>query len=147
MKVAPGVWLVVVLVLWAIGARPAVVVIGGVVAVVVATVVLAVDLVRGTERLDWSSAAATSTAARSRPTPLTTLLERERRHGSAELRNRLLALVDDRLSAHHGIDRASDPVGAHRLLSPTLVGLTSEPPQKIGSMRTLQRIVTELEAL
>lgn len=148
--VAVGVWLSVVLVLWSIAARPAVAVIGGIVAVTAATIMVAVDLIRASEGLDWTFVVAQGASGRSNPArraPLSTLLERERRHGSTELRDRLVVIIDDRLLAHHRIDRVADPAGASHVLSPTLRRLTAEPPQRVGSVRVLRRIVTEIEAL
>jgi hypothetical protein len=69
------------------------------------------------------------------------------RAGSTELRTQLVSLVDDRLMAHHGIDRSSDPVRADAVLTPALRRLMSEPRSSGLGLRELRRIVTDIEAL
>ena len=67
--------------------------------------------------------------------------------GSAELRGSLVDLVDDRLLAHHRIDRATDPAAAMEVLTPTLRQLVVVDRRPAVAVRQLDRIITDIEAL
>ena len=56
-------------------------------------------------------------------------------------------LVDDRLLAHHHIDRVAQPQAADELLTPTLRRLLAGPRRQTATPRELQRIHTDIEAL
>ena len=145
-----AVWFALSVLLAIAGARPAVVVIAGVVAVVATLTFLTVDLFHAVTSLHWSRR---HRGLRFEPgsdqwgLKVRQQLHRAERSGSTELSDALVRLVDDRLVAHHGIDRARDEALAHRILSPALRRLVCHPPPHIAGVRDLDRIVTEIEAL
>ena len=144
------VWLALSAVLWAIGARPAVPVLAGLVAVVAAGIAVVRDLGGRVVPLTWTTRPdrhRTTSSADRRVATLHTQLERDRRFGSTDLRDTLVALVDDRLLAHRSIDRATDPAAALDALTPALAELVSGPARPVTSLRELHRIVTDIEAL
>ncbi len=145
-----GAWVVVVASLWASSSQPAVLAIGGIVVAGTAIVFIAGDIARTTTPVEWSRNAQPS------PTPAAEDARVNRlRHqvqaawltGSTRVNDTLVDLVDDRLLAHHHIDRATDPELADRFLSPTLRRLVSGPRRQTATPRELQRILTDIEAL
>lgn len=148
--VAGAVWLVLSIGLWAVGSRPAVVVLAGIVAVIAAGLVLLTNLVDDVLPIVWvgRSDAADSTRRVERClTPLRNQLDLARRYGAPDLHETLLELVDHRLLAHHRVDRATDPSAAAAVLTPTLARLVGGPLRPITSARELRQILTDIEAL
>ena len=146
---AAAVWLVLSVGMTIGGTRPAVVVIAGLVAAVAALLFVIVDLSDAVESLHWDRR---SRVPRFEPgndrwgITLRQQLDRAERFGSTELSEKLVRLVDDRLLAHHGIDRARDAAAADRVLTPALRGVVAQPPRRV-SLRALDRIVADIEAL
>lgn len=73
-------------------------------------------------------------------------------HGSGRtdttrIRERLLAVMDERLLADHGIERTAHPEAADELLSPRLLRLVNGPPPQLTSVRELRSILSDLEEL
>ena len=145
-----AVWFALSVLLTIAGARPAVVVIAGVVAAVATLTFVTVDLSHAVTSIDWGRR---HRGLRFEPgndqwgLKVRQQLQRAERSGSTDLSDALVRLVDDRLVAHHGIDRASDEAAAHRILSPALRRLVRHPPPRIAGVRDLDRIVAEIEAL
>lgn len=144
-----GVWLVISVSLAATNARPAVLVLGGIVATVSAVILVMVDLFNTVIRVEWTRPRQGRRSLRGsdpRVSSLRTELSIARWFGSAELRGTLVDLVDDRLLAHRHIDRATDPAAASRVLTPTLRDLVATQRPAVA-VRQLGRILTDIESL
>jgi hypothetical protein len=60
----------------------------------------------------------------------------------------LLAIVDERLLAHHGVDRATDPERAREVMGETLARYVEQPPAaRRNLMNHLSDMVTRIEAI
>ena len=143
------VWLVFSVSLAVSNARPAVLVLAGIVAVLSAVIVVMVDLSRGVIRVGWTRPRHVRRSTRGsdpRVSSLRTELYDARWFGSAELRGTLVDLVDDRLLAHRHIDRATDPAVAMEVLTPTLRHLVATQRPAVA-VRQLGRIITDIESL
>ncbi|MGZ4772325.1 MAG: hypothetical protein ACXV3B_06540 [Ilumatobacteraceae bacterium] len=144
------VWLVLSVSLAATNARPEVLVLGGVVAVVSAVILVMLDLAKTVSRIAWTRRRQVYRSTRGsdpRVSSLRTQLYDARWFGSAELRGTLIDLVDDRLLAHRNIDRATDPAAAVEALTPTLRHLVAGPQRPAVAVRQLRRIITDIESL
>jgi len=144
------VWLAVVLALWASDSRPAVAVIGGIVVAGAAACFAALDLGRGLVRAEWRAEVPHRPAPAADDPRVGVLRHRVQAAwltGSTQVGDTLVDLVDDRLRAHHHIDRATHPQVAHDLLSPTLRRLLAGPRRQTATPGELQRILTDIEAL
>ena len=143
------VWLVLSVSLVASNARPAVLVLAGIVAVVSAVILVMVDLSNAVIRVGWTRPRELRRSTRGsdpRVSSLRTELYDARWFGSAELRGTLVDLVDDRLLAHRHIDRATDPAAAMEVLTPTLRHLVAAQRPAVA-VRQLGRIITDIESL
>ena len=147
---ATALWLVLSILLTIGGARPAVVVIAGLVAASAALIFVMVDLSYAVASFDWHRR---SRGPRFEPgsdrwgSRVRQQLHRAEQFNSTELSDVLVRLVDDGLLAHRGIDRARDEAAAHRALTPALRRLVGESPYRITGLRDLDRLVTDIEAL
>ena len=144
------VWLVLSVSLAATNARPEVLVLGGVVAVVSAGILVMLDLAKTVSRIGWIRRRQVYRSTRGsdpRISSLRTQLYDARWFDSAELRGTLVDLVDDRLLAHRNIDRATDPAAAMEALTPTLRQFVAGPRRSAVAVRQLDRIVTDIESL
>ncbi len=143
------VWLVFSVSLEASNARPAVLVLAGIVAVVSAVILVMIDLSHAVIRVGWTRPRQVRRSTRGsdpRVSSLSTELHDARWFGSAELRRTLVDLVDDRLLAHRHIDRATDPAAAMEALTPTLRHLVAAQRPAVA-VRQLGRIITDIESL
>lgn len=144
------VWLVVSISLSVTNARPAVIVLAGIVAVVSAVILVMSDLSNAVIQVGWTRPRQVRRSRRGsdpRISSLRTQLYDARWFGSAELRGTLVDLVDDRLLAHRNIDRATDPAAAMEALTPTLRHLVAGPRRPAVAVRQLGRIITDIESL
>ncbi|MGB8859995.1 MAG: hypothetical protein WCC60_12100 [Ilumatobacteraceae bacterium] len=148
--VTMGSWATLVVSLWVSHSRPAVLVLGGLVAALAATVFVLIDLSSGISRMEWTrrSSAPGSSGVRDRRVES---LHRQARGawwtGSTQIDDTLVELVDDRLLAHHRIDRGADPGAAGEMLTPTLRRLVAGPRRQTAAVRELRQILTDIEAL
>ena len=142
-------WLVLCLSLWVTDARPAVLALAGVVAFGAAVVLSVIDVATGIGDTGWPRVRTSS-----RPPDddqwvrqLRAQVAGARQTGSTELRDRLVALVDARVHAPlaAGIDQR--PGITDRALTPALRELRVGSPRRLGSPRTLEQIITDIEAL
>jgi hypothetical protein len=143
------VWLVLSVSLAASNARPAVLVLAGIVAAVSAVILVMFDLSNAVIRVGWTRPRQERRSTRGsdpRVSSLRTELYDARWFGSAELRETLVDLVDDRLLAHRHIDRATDPAAAMEALTPTLRHLVVTQRPAVA-VRQLGRIITDIESL
>ena len=144
------VWVVLSVSLAASNARPAVLVLAGIVAAVSAVILVGVDLLNTVIQVAWTRSPQEGRSTRGsdqRVNSLRSELYDARWFGSAELRGTLVDLVDDRLLAHHHIDRATDPAAAMEALTPTLRHFVAGPRRPAVAVRQLSRIVTDIESL
>lgn len=143
------VWLVLSVSLAATNARPAVLVLAGIVAAVSAVILVGVDLLNTVIQVGWTRSSQVGRSKRGSD-PRVNLLRNElydgRWFGSAELRGTLVDLVDDRLLAHRHIDRATDPAAAMEVLTPTLRHLVAAQRPAVA-VRQLRRIISDIESL
>jgi hypothetical protein len=143
------VWMVLSVSLAASNARPAVLVLAGIVAAVSAVILVMFDLSNAVIRVGWTRQREVRRSTRGsdpRVNSLRTELYDSRWFGSAELRGTLVDLVDDRLLAHRHIDRATDPAAAMEVLTPTLRHLVAAQRPAVA-VRQLGRIITDIESL
>jgi len=73
--------------------------------------------------------------------------ETDRRLVSIRVHQSLVRIVDDRLQAHHGIDRSSQPEQATALLGPELSTYVDQPPDREAHPRRLHDLIDRIEAL
>lgn len=144
------VWVVVLLSLWLSDSRPAVLVLGGIVAVAAAVILVMVDLAGTVSRVRWTRRSGQPDSTRTTDRRVNAL-----RHqvygawlsGSSEISETLVDLLDDRLIAHHHINRVTEPANADQLLTPSLRRLVSGPRRQTATVRELRQILTDIEAL
>lgn len=144
------VWLVLSVSLAATNARPEVLVLGGVVAVVSAAILVILDLAKAVSRIEWTrrrQVYRTTRGSDPRVSSLRNQLYDARWFDSTELRDTLVDLVDDRLMAHHHIDRAADPAAAMDALTPSLRHLIARSRHPGIAVRQLGRTVADIESL
>lgn len=67
-------------------------------------------------------------------------------HHAERLRDQLAAIVDDQLMTVHGVDRATEPERAHRLLGAELTEFLGAPIGRLNPRR-LDRLLARVEAL
>lgn len=147
---AAAVWLVLSVGLWAVGTRPAVVVLAGIVAAAATGLVLLARLVDDVLPIEWHhDPEGPGAVARTERCllPLRNQLDLARRYQAPDLHLTLVELIDERLQAHHRVDRAGDPAAAGAVLTPTLARLVGGPPRPLTSARELRQILTDIEAL
>lgn len=147
-----GVWLVTVGLMAALEMRPAVLAMGAIVAAVAAVAGVLFDLGELPVPVDWTAVRDSGTSGRGadpRVRSLRRQLLDERRLDVTHLHATLVELVDDRLVAHHRIDRSADPVAAGAVLAPSLRDLVAGTPGdgSVADPRRLQLILDDLEAL
>lgn len=149
-SIVVGVWAVLALGLWASDASPAVLLLGAVVAAVVAVIVVAIDLTVEICGIDWTSRPL-AVPPGAGDDPVVASLRQQIRSaswgGSTALRDTLLAAIDERLWAHHRIDRAADPVAAAGVLTPRLRRFVERQRRREVAAGELRQILTEIEAL
>jgi len=148
--VAACVWLFLSVSLAASNSRPAVILLGSIVAVVAAVIVVMLDLGRGATRVEWTRRRPVLASTRGKDPRVASLrsqLYDARWFGSAELRGTLIDLIDDRLLAHRHIDRASDPEAAMDALPPQLRQLVAHPRRSVAGVGQLERILSDIESL
>jgi hypothetical protein len=144
------VWLVLAVSLAATNARPEVLVLGGVVACVSAVILVTLDLANAVSRIEWTRRRHVYRSTRGsdpRVNSLRNQLYDARWFDSTELRDTLVNLVDDRLMAHHHIDRAADPAAAMDVLTPSLRHLIARSRHTGIAVRQLGRTVADIESL
>ena len=146
------VWLGCVAVMAGLEMRPAVVALGAITTAVATVLAVTYDLGELPMPVDWSAVRDSGTSSRGadpRVRSLRRQLVDERRLDLGHLHATMIELVDDRLLAHHRVDRALDPAAAAAVLTPSLRELLAAPPddRSLGDPRRLQRILTDLEAL
>jgi hypothetical protein len=135
--------------LWVTDARPAVLALAGIVAAAAALALSVIDVARDIGDSGWPRKRASN-----RPTEgdqwvrqLRSQMTGARQTGSTVLRDRLVFLLDARLSVPLDIDRHAPPMFSERAQTPTLRDLRTGSPRRLGSLRTLEQIINDIEAL
>jgi hypothetical protein len=148
--VVAALWLLITLPLGLTGAEPEVIALAGVLLAGSAVIVFAFDLSGELIPVPWtrrSRLPPRSPGSNWRSVTLRRQMTSGERAGSTELRTQLVSLVDDRLAAHHRVDRAQSPSQADAVLTPALRRLVAEPRSSALGLRELRRIVADIEAL
>lgn len=142
-------WLVLCLSLWATDSRPAIVALAGVVAVVAAMMLTVMDVARDIGDTGWPQV-----RRKSRPSEgdqwvrqLRSQMIGAQQTGSTELHARLVTLIDARMSGPHDDASNATSVATDHALSPALRDLQTGASRRLGSLRTLEHIITDIEAL
>lgn len=147
---ALGVWVVLVVSLWISDSSPNVLVLGGIVALVAATVCALIDLTRAVLWVDWvrgSPWVAGAVDEDPRVNSLRHQMRASRWWGSTDVADTLVELIDDRLQVRHGLRRDTNPNEVAALLSPRLRRLVADPRRRTATLSEVQRILTEIEGL
>ena len=148
--VVVAIWVLLSLGLWAGDASPAVLLLGAVIAATVAVVVVSIDLATAISGIEWASRP-TSVPLDAADDPVVTSLRRQIHAaswgGSSQLRDTLLDVIDERLLAHHRIDRAADPAAATVVLTPRLRRFVERQRRREVAPGELRRILTDIEML
>lgn len=143
-------WLVLALLLGVTGARPSAVALLGAVCAIATVVLVTLDLSRGVQTVTWtrrSRRPGVRQGSDRRAVGLRRQMTSARWLTSTELRDTLVSLVDDRLVAHHRIDRQAAPAAARAVLTPSLQRLVDAPRDERTGLRELRRVVADIEAL
>jgi hypothetical protein len=143
-------WGVLTVSLWASDADPAVVVLGGAVAVVSASMFAGLDLARSAVGVKWPERDVGAGSVKDRDRRVSSFMSiasTTARLDSTHLHDTLVELIDDRLQAHHGIDRARAPEDANAVLTPTLQQLVARPRRRVAMPRELRQVLSDIEAL
>jgi hypothetical protein len=148
-----AVWLVVYVISEAGGTGPRPLLIGVFLCATASVLWLAVDLAEHVTPAQWDTGGR-STAHRRGADVRVGVLQRAlddvvKRQDVAHLHPLLVDLVDDRLLAHHGVDRERDPRSARAVLGDELADFVTTPPSpvQLSNHRDLARILTLVEAL
>ncbi len=145
-----AVWVVLSASLWASGSNPAVLVLGGIVLVGSALIFVGLDLARSVSRVRWPQRITVDRPVQWRDDRVAKLVRDAKAEASSKsthLHSILVELLDDRLAAHHNIDRVSDPELAASMLTPTLRRFVSGPHPRVARRRELQQVLSDIEAL
>lgn len=129
---------------------PAVLVLGGIVAVASAFVFIVIDIGWPADTIDWNDGRrhqAMSVETNRRVAKLKRAARAAVSTNSIVIHATLVDLVDDRLLAGHQIDRSIDSAAADGLLTPTLRKLVADSARHTVSVRELQQILTDIEML
>ncbi|MEZ5215524.1 MAG: hypothetical protein R2705_00190 [Ilumatobacteraceae bacterium] len=147
--VAVATWVVLVVALALGGYRPATLALAGIVGAAVVGVALIGDVWTDVVPIDWERRRRSLDlhAIDTKANRLRVDVRAAMMTGSTQLTDQLTELVDDRLLAHHGVDRASDPASADALLTPRLRRLVEGSNRRTVLLRELSQVVTEIEAL
>lgn len=145
-----GGWLLLALALWISDAKPAVFVLGGMVAVIGAGIYLLIDMADAVDEMEWTRRSRRQALVRRADIRVNTLRRKAQGSwwsGASDIGDTLVELIDDRLLAHHHVDRTADPAAAAAVLTPALQSLVAAPRRSSISARELQLLLTDIEAL
>jgi hypothetical protein len=149
--VVVGFWVLLVLALVVSDAQPAVLVLAGVVAAIGTAVFVVFDLADAVDEVEWTRRSRRPASLPQRTDPRVSALRRKAQgtwwSSSSELGDTLVELIDDRLLAHHHVDRSADPAAASAVLTPALRSLVTQPRRSSMSPRELDQLLSEIEAL
>jgi hypothetical protein len=142
-------WIVLVGALAIDDAQPNLVALAAIVAVVVAFVATAIDLGRAIRPVRWTRPLRVAQPVRDPDARVQVLRQQVRAatlYRSGDVRLAMVAIVDDRLLAHHGIDRHVDPDAADAVLTERLCRLVRDAGPR-GRAPDLSAILDDIERL
>jgi hypothetical protein len=146
-------WLMVVIGMAALQMDPRPVLIAGLAAAVASALWLLIDLADVAEPLSWSASFDPARLPRGADLRIRAL-QGQLAHGPTVddgrgLHRLLVDLIDDRLTADHGIDRATEPDRANAALGPTLAAFVAGSPssRQLRDPSFLSSIITLIESL
>ncbi len=130
--------------------RPDPLLLAGIVTAIAVILVVLRDMIELVAPVEWVSPYEVGSSLRGRDTRVDTL--RRQLDGAPWLSRQsigdvLVELIDDRLLAHHGIDRYERPDAAAALLSRRLRRVVAEPGRSAPILRDIDRIIDDIEAL
>lgn|GEM_PF-2666258 len=131
-------------------AQPDPLLLGALVAVIAVGIIVLRDLVEAVEHVEWVSPYEVGPGRRGRDARVDTL--RRQLDGAPWMSRQsigdvLVEIIDDRLLAHHDIDRYENPAAANALLTPRLRRVVAEPGRAATILRDVNRIIDDIEAL
>lgn len=132
------------------GSQPHPLLLAAIVAVLAVVAVVVRDMVEMVLPVEWVSPYEVGPSQRGRDSRVDTL--RRQLDGAPWMSRQsigdvLVDLIDDRLLAHHGIDRYERPDAAAALLSRRLRRVVAEPSRAAPILRDIDRIIDDIEAL
>ncbi len=145
-----AVWALLVGALWVSDSQPAVLLLAGIVAALITALFVMIDFADSVEPVEWVQHLGSDgwvAGSDPRVRSIRRQLYGVRFTGSEEISQTLIELVDDRLLAHHQIDRFDDPSAATAILPPLLRRLVAGDRRSVGTMRGVRRVLTDIEAL
>jgi hypothetical protein len=148
-----GAWVLVFGVSAAAQTDPEPIALAAVILVASAVVWLATDLSELAERAEWRTYSLANGRRRGADARVNVLqralVDIATRDDAARIHPVLVELIDDRLAAHHGVDRSAEPDRAAEILGDDLVAFIETPPIPVylGNPRYLARIITHIEQL
>jgi hypothetical protein len=146
-------WLSAVAALGLAGLQPSVVVLAALAAAGAGTLWVALDLADRAESVDWrpsGETASSTTGSDGRVRALRRQLGDQERFGAdPRLHAHLVDLLDERLSAAHGVSRTTDPTRAAALLGPDLVAFVAAAPVDAGLTDPLRltALISRIESI
>ena len=131
-------------------AQPDPLLLAALVVIVAVGIIVLRDLVETVEHVEWVSPYEVGPGRRGRDARVDTL--RRQLDGTPWLSRQsigdvLVEIIDDRLLAHHDVDRYEDPAAANALLTPRLRRVVADPGRAAPILRDVDRIVDDIEAL
>ncbi|MEN9645683.1 MAG: hypothetical protein RL238_2352 [Actinomycetota bacterium] len=131
-------------------AQPDPLLLAALVTVLAVGVVVLRDLVDTVEHVEWVSPFEVGPGRRGRDARVDTL--RRQLDGAPWMSRQsigdvLVEIIDDRLLAHHDVDRYEDPAAANALLTPRLRRVVADPGRAAPILRDVNQIIDDIEAL
>lgn len=131
-------------------AQPDPLLLAALVVIIAVGIIVLRDLVETVEHVEWVSPYEVGPGRRGRDARVDTL--RRQLDGTPWLSRQsigdvLVEIIDDRLLAHHDVDRYEDPAAANALLTPRLRRVVADPGRAAPILRDVDRIVDDIEAL
>jgi hypothetical protein len=146
-------WFAAVAALGLAGMQPSVVVLAALAAAGAGALWVALDLADLAESVDWrpsGETASSSMGSDGRARAVRRQLGDQERFGAdARLHAHLVDLLDERLTAAHGVSRTTDPARAAALLGPDLVAFVAAAPLDAGltDPGRLATVITRIESI
>jgi hypothetical protein len=146
-------WLFAVGALGLAGLQPSVVVLAAIAVAGAGVLSVALDLADRAESVDWRPSGETASSTMGSDGRVRALHrqlgDQERFGADARLHAHLVSLIDERLSAAHGVRRTSDPTGAAAIIESDLVAFIAAAPVDAGltDPRRLAATITRIESI
>ncbi len=148
--IALALWLLLSIELLRSDAQPSLLVLAAIIALIATGVFLAIDLSKEIVAVEWpthSSHAPVDTSLQKRADRLRADASGAAGAYTTTLHDTLVALVDDRLLANHGVNRLADPQAANELLPASIQRLLDGPDRRTSSTNELSKLLRDIEEL